>query len=85
MPYLIEIILFLLPFGAYALWRRFNPGIEPNRQWVISGVVGIVVMLVFAIWFGLSVSMRPHAVYVPAELGPDGRVLPGRVAPPERK
>jgi hypothetical protein len=81
MPYFFEFMLFLLPFGAYALWRWFNPGIEPDRHWVISGVIGIVLMLAFAIWFGVSVSMKPHAVYVPAELGPDGRVLPGRVAP----
>jgi hypothetical protein len=82
MPYLIEFLLFLLPFAAYALWRWFNPGIEPDRRLVISAVVGIILMLVFAVWYGLSVSMQPHAVYIPAELGPDGRVVPGRVAPP---
>lgn len=81
MPYLIEIILFVLPFGAYALWRRLNPGIEPGSRFMLAAVAGVVLMFAFAVWFGLSVSMRPHEVYVPAQLGPDGRVVPGQPGP----
>lgn len=82
MPYLIEFLLLLLPFAAFALWRRFNPGIEPGPRILLFGVIGIVLMLAFAIWYGLSVSMAPDEVYVPAQLGPDGRIVPGRAEPP---
>jgi hypothetical protein len=81
MPYLIEIILFVLPFLAYALWRWLNPGIEPGPRFILAGVVGLLLMFVFAVWFGLSVSMQPHQPYVPAQLGPDGRVMPGQPGP----
>jgi hypothetical protein len=81
MPYLIEFILFLLPFAAYALWRWLNPGIEPSRHVMLAAVAGVLLMFLFAVWFGLSVSMRPHEVYVPAQLGPDGRVIPGHHEP----
>jgi hypothetical protein len=81
MPYLIEFLLFLLPFAAFALWRWFNPGIEPGPRFILAGVIGLLLMFIFAIWFGLSVSMRPHEVYVPAQLGPDGRVVPGHREP----
>ena len=40
MPYLIEFLLFLLPFAAYALWRWLNPGIEPGRAVILAAVVG---------------------------------------------
>ena len=81
MPYFVEFLLFLLPFAAYALWRRLNPGLEPGSRAILAAVAGVVLMLVFAIWYGLSVSMAPHEVYVPAQLGPDGRVIPGRQEP----
>ncbi|TCZ64478.1 hypothetical protein [Roseicella aquatilis] len=81
MPYLLEFLLFLLPFAAYALWRRFNPGIEPGSRLMLAAAAGVLLMFLFAVWYGLSVSMRPHEVYVPARLGPDGRVIPGQVEP----
>ncbi|TDG05134.1 hypothetical protein E2C05_31955 [Paracraurococcus ruber] len=83
MPYLIEILLFLLPFAGYALWRRLNPGIEPGSRAMLAAGAGVLLMLLFAIWYGLSVSMAPHAPYVPAQLGPDGRVI-HRPAEPAR-
>lgn len=81
MPYLVEFLLFLLPFAAYALWRWLNPGIEPGPRVMLAAGIGVLLMFLFAVWFGLSVSMRPHEVYVPAQLGPDGRVVPGRPEP----
>ncbi|MCB4822173.1 hypothetical protein [Roseicella aerolata] len=84
MVYLIEFFLFLLPFALYALWRRYNPDIEPGPRVMLAAAAGVLLMLVFAIWYGISVSMAPDAIYVPAELGPDGRVVPGRVVEPAR-
>ena len=81
MPFLIEFLLFLLPFAVYALWRWLNPGIEPSPRIMLLGVIGVLLMFLFAVWYGLSVSMEPHEVYVPAQLGPDGRVVPGHPGP----
>ena len=82
MPYLAEIVLFLLPFAAYALWRRFNPQVEPEPRIVLLALAGIGLAMAVSVWYGLSVSMAPHAVYVPAEMGEDGSIRPHRVEPP---
>lgn len=81
MAYVIEFLLFLLPFGLYALWRRLNPGVEPAPRFVLLAVLGIALGLAGAVWYGLSVSMEPGTVYVPAELGPDGRIRDGHGEP----
>jgi hypothetical protein len=76
MPYLFEIILFLLPFGLYALWRRLNPEAEPSSRTVLLALAGIGLGMAGAVWYGLSVSAGPGAVYVPARMQ-DGEVVPG--------
>ncbi len=81
MPYLLEFVLFLLPFAAYAVWRRFNPQVEPEPRLVLLAMLGIGLGLVAAVWYGLSVSMEPGTVYVPAEMGEDGQIRPGRAEP----
>ena len=80
MPYLIELILFLLPFGAYALWRRLNPEAEPSSRTVLLALAGIGLGMAGAVWYGLSVSAGPEAVYVPARMQ-DGKIVPGHVEP----
>ncbi len=82
MPYLLELLLFLLPFGLYALWRRLNPGVEPAPRVALLALIGIGLGMVAAVWFGLSVSMDRDAVYVPAQMGPDGTIIPGRAERP---
>jgi len=80
-PYLIEFLLFLLPFGVYALWRRLDPKTEPPPRLVLLALLGIGLGLAAAIWYGLSVSMDRDTVYVPAQMSEDGRILPGRAEP----
>ena len=80
MPYLVEVLLFLAPFAAYALWRRLNPGVEPGSATIWLGLLGIGLGLAGAVWYGLSVSMEPGTVYVPARME-DGRIIPGHAAP----
>jgi len=80
MPYLIELILFALPFGVYALWRRANPTAEPGWATLLTAVIGLVLSLGGAIWFGRTHSIDRDSVYVPAQL--DGnRVEPAHTEP----
>lgn len=76
MPYLIELILFALPFGAYALWRRLNPDVEPGSGILAAAAAGLVLALAGALWFGRSGSSDRNVVYVPAHIEGD------RIAPP---
>ncbi len=81
MPYLIEALLFLLPFAAYGLWRRMNPRTEPSTILLILAAVGVVLMLGGALWYGEQRSLAPGETYVPAQL--DGsRIEPGHGEPP---
>ena len=76
MPYLIELLLFLAPFAAFALWRRLNPRAEPSPRLVWLALAGVGLAMAGAVWYGLSVSMGPGTVYVPARME-DGRIIPG--------
>jgi uncharacterized membrane protein len=67
-PYLIEALLFLLPFAAYGLWRRANPSTEPSTVLLVLAACGVVLMLGGAIWYGLSRSMEHSRDYVPVQL-----------------
>lgn len=81
MVYLVEFLLFLAPFAGFALWRRLNPGREVPGMMVWLLLIGIASGIAAAYWYGRSVSLPPGTVYVPATLGPDGRIIPGRAEP----
>jgi hypothetical protein len=76
MAYLVEILLFLLPFAAYGLWRRMNPRTEPSLILLVLAAAGVVLMVGGGIWYGLSRSLPPGANYVPATLDGD-HIAPG--------
>jgi hypothetical protein len=100
MRWLINLALFLTPFlvfFTYARWanaRRSATGRDPLLPpWYWLAVLG----LVFAVtgFFIMRAFENPHTgEYVPAAVGPDGRVIPGhyvgdddrpaRVAPPQQ-
>ena len=83
MPYLFEILLFLAPLGVFLLWRRFNPRLaEVDPRLAPLAFAGLVLALGATIWFGFLGRRDPGAVYVPAELGADGRVQAGHTDPP---
>jgi len=78
MPYLIEAILFLAPFGLYALWLRLNPGRAVATHVLALALAGLVVAIGGAVLYGLSRGMDPNAAYVPPRATADG-IEPGHV------
>jgi drug/metabolite transporter (DMT)-like permease len=80
MPYLAEFLLFLVPFAAYALWRRLNPGREPSSRVVWLALAGIGLGLAGAVSYGLSRSIGRDSVYVPPVYR-DGQLIPGHAEP----
>ena len=74
MGWLIELGAFALPFGLYALWLRLGGRrVEPSRATLSLAVVGILCMVVGAVYYGLSRSLDRGERYVPAHLE-DGRI-----------
>lgn len=80
MPYLLETLLFLMPFAAYGLWRRLHPGTEPATVVLLLAALGVLLMIGGALWYGASRSLAPGETYVPAHIE-DGRIAPGHAAP----
>ena len=80
MAYLVELLLFLVPFAAYGLWRKMNPRTEPSTILLSLAGIGVVLMLAGAFWYGTSRSMPRGTVYVPAQLEGE-RIEPGHAEP----
>lgn len=74
MPYVAEILLFLLPFGLFALWRKLYPQAEPTRVVLVLAAVGIILAAVGAAWYGLNRRLESDRPYEPAHLR-DGQVV----------
>jgi hypothetical protein len=82
MAAIVAVFLTLLPFGLYLAWRRYGPNTgEPSSGMIIALLLGVGLMLGVAVWFGLSRSFERGTDYVPAVLGPDGRVRQGHAEP----
>jgi hypothetical protein len=81
MGFLIGAILFLLPFGAYLLFRRANPEGEPSVRMLTLAGIGVVLAVVGFVFYGFSRGMDRDAAYIPARIGPDGRVVQFDPAP----
>lgn len=83
MAYLLEFLLFLSPFAVFALWQRLNPGREVAGAVVWLLLAGVGCGIAGAVWYARSVRIEPGATYVPAHVGPDGRVVPGHSVQPK--
>ncbi|WP_237216886.1 hypothetical protein [Falsiroseomonas oryziterrae] len=82
MAAVVAVLLTLTPFALYLAWRRYGPRSgEPSSGVVLSLLLGVGLMLGAAVWFGLSRSFERGENYVPAVLGPDGRVQQGHGEP----
>jgi hypothetical protein len=76
MPRIIEIVLFLTPFVAFALWRLyFRTLVLPI--WFVAGLGCVVLMLLGGLlWTLREVAGDAREQYRPAILQ-DGRIIPG--------
>ncbi len=82
MAALVEILLILLPVAGFLAWRRFGPATgEPSAGTLAALAIGVALALAAAAWYGLSRSHDRSTTYVPAVMGPDGRIQPGHVEP----
>ncbi len=78
MFYLVQFLLFLAPFAIFALWRQMNPDREPPAKVIWLLLAGLGLGIAGTVWYGQRVSVDADMVYVPATLGPDGQIIPGR-------
>jgi len=82
MAAIVAVLLTLMPFALYLAWRRYGPSSgEPSSGVVLALLFGVGLLLGSAVWFGLSRSFTPGEAYVPAVLGPDGRIERGHAEP----
>lgn len=79
MTYLIALLAFALPSGAFILWRRRNPDGEPTRVMLVLAVLAVAASVGSAAWYGLTRREEP-GVFVPARVE-DGRIIPGHTEP----
>jgi hypothetical protein len=76
MPRIIEIVLFLTPFVAFALWRWYFRILVPPL-WFVVGLGCVVLMLLGGLlWTLHEVAGDAREQYRPASLE-DGRIIPG--------
>lgn len=83
MRIVFNILLFLLPFAAFFLYARYanakraRAGHDPlETPWF--WLVAIALVLAIAGFFVLRAAIDPHTgTYVPARVGPDGKLIPG--------
>lgn len=81
-PILVELLLFVTPFAAYAflLWAK-NHGVLDPEHWPLRVVVGLtaaalLLMAISAVVTVLLSGAPPGTTYVPAHVE-DGRLVPG--------
>jgi hypothetical protein len=76
-----EIALLALPFLVFVAWRLMAPSAGPPRLLVIgvTGAVAAMAVLLLVLWY--NEAAPPGAIYVPAQLQDNGRIVPGQVLP----
>jgi hypothetical protein len=83
MPRIIEIVLFLAPFAAFALWRLYFRTLLPPLWFVVCLACMVLMMLGGLLWTRHKVAGDAQEQYRPAALQ-NGRIVPGGPASPDR-
>jgi amino acid transporter len=83
-PFLIEIMLFLAPFAAYALvLSATRRDARDSQHWrfptlVLLAIIGLVLVAAGLVWFAHFGGAPPSGTYVPAHLE-KGKLVPGQI------
>ncbi len=85
-----QLLLFLLPFAAYAVWLHFTDrGWRAPERWKGVPLVwliaaGTVLTLGSLVLLALTTGGSTRAIYVPAHME-NGVFVPGKITEPDRK
>lgn len=83
MPRLIEIVLFLTPIAAFAVWW-FTARSVRLPSWLVGAVAAMILLVLAGLLWTRHQAVRDAAMqYQPAELR-DGQIVPGRAVAHER-
>jgi hypothetical protein len=77
---LTEILLFLAPFAAFAIWRLSVDIGGPPRSVVIGAACFALLMLGLLVYLRENRALPPGTHYVPAHVE-DGHIVPGHGTP----
>jgi len=86
----LQALLFLLPFGLYALWLGMSGrGWRAPERWrgvplVWLGAAGVVLVLSSLLALALTSGGSTRALYIPAH-EKDGVFVPGRIVEPGKQ
>jgi hypothetical protein len=81
---LFELMLFVLPFVAFWVWRwaRGRAGAPlPSWPWIKLVAAGLVIVTISITVQSLTQPRHVNERWVPAQVGPDGQLIPGRFEP----
>jgi hypothetical protein len=76
---LTELLLFLMPFVAFAAWR-LPLGSGPSRLALAGTACALLLLAAILLWLNQERASPPGTAYVPARLQ-DGRIVPGHAVP----
>lgn len=77
---LLEVILALAPFAAYAAWRYTAADGGPPTSALIASGMGLALLLLALAWLAAEDRLPPGEVYVPPHIQ-DGRIVPAQTQP----
>ena len=77
---LLELFLFLFPFGAFVVWRVLAPTRGPSPVFVAALAAVLALLAGGLIWYSRQEALPGSTTYAPAQFK-DGHLLPGRGVP----
>ena len=72
----LELLLFLSPFIAFAVWRLLLPASGPSPRLMVLAAGALLLLAGGLYWFSQQDALPRNSAYAPAQLQ-DGRLLPG--------